>query len=196
QPAAASSCELLYALFAAMGVLITAEAATCLLLGLTTDTQSFQTSATVAGSLRAAAALIDLGADRARVTSEVYLALPATSAALIGRALAGMHHGGGIAWTHVSLAMMAETGAEEEAADEVVRVIQRIAGVRALVLFKQRGDGTTKISLRSRPPHNVAALAQVFGGGGHAQAAGATLPVSPVEAEALVLPRLRALIEG
>lgn len=194
QPSAASACELLYALFAAMGAPITPAAATCLLLGLTTDTQSFQTSATVPDSLRAAAALIDLGADQQRITSEVYYALPAPSALLIGQALAVMHCEGGIAWAHVSNTMMVATGAEEEAADEVVRVMQRIGGVQALVLFKERGDGTTKISLRSRPPYDVAALAQTFGGGGHKQASGATLNVPPAEAETLVLPRLRAMI--
>lgn len=196
QPSAASACELLYALFAAMDAPITPAAATCLLLGLTTDTQSFQTSATVPGSLRAAAALIDLGADQQRITSEVYYALPASSALLIGQALADLRCEGGIAWTHVSNRMMAATGAEEEAADEVVRMMQRIAGVHALVLFKERADGTTKMSLRSRPPYNVAQLAQTFGGGGHKQASGATLNVPPAEAEALVLPRLRDMVAG
>ena len=194
QPEAASTCELLYRLFVAMGAPISADAATCLLLGLMTDTQSFQTTSTNADSLRAAAALLDLGADNQRVVHEVYNALPAASAALIGVALAMLRVEAGIAWAQVTNAMMQATGAEEEAADEVVRVMQRIAGVRALVLFKERADGTTKISLRSRPPYDVARLAQEFGGGGHTQASGATLLATPAEAQVLVLPRLKALV--
>jgi phosphoesterase RecJ-like protein len=193
RPASASACELLYTLFRALHVPITPDMATCLLLGLTTDTQSFQTSATKAESLHIAAELIDHGADHGRIVHEVYYALPSSSALLIGKAMAEMRRDGPIVWTVISQAMSRSTGAEDEAADEVVRMMQRIEGVRALAMFKERQDGTTKISLRSKPPINVAALAQLWGGGGHAQAAGATLLMSPSQAEREVLPRLREL---
>jgi phosphoesterase RecJ-like protein len=195
RPVAASTCELLLALFQALGLTISADIATCLLLGLTTDTQSFQTSATTADTLRAAASLLEHGADYMGVVHEVYFALPSSSATLIGIALAEMQREGSLAWTTVSQAMMRATGAEDEAADEVVRIMQRIAGVRALVLFKERYDGTTKISLRAVPPIDVASLAQTWGGGGHTQASGATLLMPPDQAANEVLPRLRALIQ-
>ncbi len=194
EPAAASTCELLYRLFEAMHVPVSADMATCLLLGLTTDTQSFQTTSTRADSLRAAAALLEHGADHSRVVQEVYYALPSSSAVLVGHALAELRCEDGVAWTTVSHAMMKASGAEDEAADEVVRMMQRMSGVQALVLFKERADGTTKISLRSRVPYDVARFAQQFGGGGHTQASGATLLMPPAEAEAIVVPRLRALV--
>jgi phosphoesterase RecJ-like protein len=195
RPAAASTCELLFELFQAVGLTITAEMATCLMLGLTTDTQSFQTSATTAETLRSAAGLLECGADYMRIVHEVYFALPSNSATLIGIAMAAMRREGPLAWTTVTQAMMRETGAEDEAADEVVRMMQRVAGVRALVLFKERYDGTTKISLRALPPIDVASLAQTWGGGGHAQASGATLLMPPEEAANEVLPRLRELVQ-
>jgi phosphoesterase RecJ-like protein len=193
-PEAASTCELLYELFHAIGLTITPAMATCLLLGVTTDTQSFQTSATTADSLRIAADLFELGADQSRIVHEVYYALPASSAELIGQALTEMRRDGPLAWTRVTQAMMRATGAEDEAVDEVVRMMQRIAGVQALVVFKERQGGTTKISLRSAQPINVANLATRWGGGGHAQAAGATLLMSPEQAEREVLPQLRDLV--
>jgi bifunctional oligoribonuclease and PAP phosphatase NrnA len=195
KPAAASTCELLYALFRAMDVAVSASLATCLLLGLTSDTQSYQTSATKADSLRIAAELLECGADHTRIVGELYNALPASSASLIGLALAAMRQDGPIVWTVVTQAMMQATGAEDEAVDEVVRLMQRIGGARALAMFKERHDGTTKISLRARPPIDVAALAQLWGGGGHAQAAGATLLFDTAQAEREVLPRLRALVQ-
>jgi len=195
QPEAASTCELLYALFRAMDVPISAPMATCLLIGLTTDTQSFQTSSTSSAALRVAARLVDLGADQKRIVREVYYALPQSSAALIGLALTEMRRDGSIIWARVTLSMMRATGAEDEAVDEVVRAMQRVAGVKALVVFKERQDGTTKISLRSVQPINVAALATRWGGGGHEQAAGATLMTSVEQAEHEVVPQLRALIK-
>src|SRR5262249_24819443 len=66
QPEAASTCELLYAVFRAIDLPMAPALATCLLLGVTTDTQSFQTSSTSSDSLRVAADLLDLGADQER----------------------------------------------------------------------------------------------------------------------------------
>lgn len=196
RPTAASTCELLYELFRAMGTPISPDQATCLLLGLTSDTQSFQTSATRPSSLRIAADLLELGADHRRVIHESYYALPASSASLIGLALSAMRSDGKIVWTTVTQAMMRTTGAEDEAVDEALQLMQRIGDVAALVLFKERGDGTTKISLRARPPLDVSVLAKVWGGGGHKQASGATLMMPPEQAAAEVLPRLRELVGG
>lgn len=190
-PKAASTCELLYQVFRAMGIEITPVMATCLMVGVITDTQSFQTSATSSDSLHVAADLLACGADHARIVREVYYGLPESSATLIGLALAELHRDGPIVWTTVTQAMMWDTGAEDEAVDEVVRMMQRIGGIQALAMFKERHDGTTKISLRSRHPIDVASIARVWGGGGHAQAAGATLLMSPAQAEREVLPRLR-----
>jgi bifunctional oligoribonuclease and PAP phosphatase NrnA len=192
-PAAASTCELLFGLVRAMHVPISPALATCLLLGHTTDTLSYQTSSTSAASLHTAAELLAHGADHAAVVREVYYTLPASSARLIGMALAEMQVRDQMAWATVTREMMARSAAEDEAADEVIRVMQRIGEARALALFKERADGTTKLSLRSRAPLDVARLAQRWGGGGHAQAAGATLMLTPAEAEAEVLPLLAAL---
>lgn len=195
-PQAAATCEILYTLFHAMDVPISPELATCLLLGITTDTQSFQTSATRANTMRVAAELLEYGADHRSIVQQVYFALPASSVALIGLALGLLQTEHGIAWTTVTQEMMQITGAEDEAADEVVRMLQRIEGVRALVLFKERPDGSTKLSFRSTPPINVGVLAQRWGGGGHAQAAGATLAQPPGKAADEVLPLLRELVKG
>ncbi len=62
-----------------------------------------------------------------------------------------------------------------------------------MALFKERDDGTTKVSLRARAPLNVADIAQRWGGGGHAQAAGANIPMTPADAADAVVPLLKAL---
>lgn len=196
QPRAASTCELLFQLFSALKLPITSELSTCLLLGLTTDTQSFQTSSTSGGSLRAAAGLLDHGAAHRQVIDQVYNALPVSGVQLIGSALAAIRSEQGVAWTTVTRAMMQESGAPDETVDEVIQLMRRIGNARALVLFKENRDGSTKLSLRSRPPINVAAFAQRWGGGGHAQAAGATVQRHYIEAEREVIPLLKALISA
>lgn len=194
QPEAASCADLLFRLLRAMGLPISPEAATCLLLGTTTDTQSFQTSATTPQTLRTAAEMLDAGADQRLVVNAVYFSVPPETLQLVGLALAQARREGGLLWVKVSQEMMRATGAADEATDETMKQLQRAAGMRVAVLFKERANGLVKISLRSVPGINVAAVAQTWGGGGHTQAAGADIPMGLDEAEAAVLPLLRRVI--
>lgn len=114
----------------------------------------------------------------------------------MGQAMAELRHEDGIAWTIVTRDMVQQTGAPDETIDEVIQVMRRIGDALALVLFKENRDGTTKISLRSRLPINVAAFAQQWGGGGHAQAAGATIPKRYDQAEREVIPLLKKFVKG
>jgi phosphoesterase RecJ-like protein len=193
-PSAASNADLLFRLLGAMGLPVSGACATCLYLGMITDTQSFQTSATTPQTLETAAALLAAGADRAAVVSAVYFSIPESTIRLTALALGGLRREGGLVWATVTQAMHREAGAGDEATDDTVMRLQRVDGMRVCALFKERHDGTVKLSLRSRPEVNVATIAQTWGGGGHAQAAGATLPMGLADAEAAVLPLLRAAL--
>ncbi len=193
-PAAASCAELLFSLLTAMMLPIVPMAATCLLLGLTTDTQSFQTSSTNPQSFRVAAELLEAGADQRAIIESVYYATPYSTLQLVGLALCQMQREGDLLWTYISQDMLQQTGAEDEAGDDVVRLMQRTAGTRACVLFKERANGEVKISLRSLPGINVARIAQTWGGGGHEQAAGATLAMDLGTAQREVIPLVQATL--
>lgn len=193
---AASSAELVYHLLRAMQAPLSPAAATALLLGLTTDTQSFQTTSTKPQSLRVAADLIEAGADQQRIIHSIYYAMPYGTVQLVGQASSHMQREGELAWTHITKQMEADTGAPDDAYDDVVQTMQRIEGVRLCALFKERPNGHTKISLRSQPGINVATIAKIWGGGGHAQAAGATLEMSIPAAQEAVLPHLREALRS
>ena len=107
-----------------------------------------------------------------------------------------LHQEGAIIWTEFTQAMQRDSAADDEAGDEITAYISRIGGAQAYVLFKERRDGTVKISLRSAPGINVGSVAQALGGGGHREAAGATLEMPLDEARPLVLAKVRALLEG
>lgn len=196
QPEAASCADLLFRLLRAMALPISPEAATCMLLGTTTDTQSFQTSATRAQTLRTAAEMLDAGADQRLVVDAVYFSLPPATLTLVGMALSEMRREGGLFWVKVSQEMMRASGAADEATDETMKRLQQADGMRVACLFKERANGLVKISLRSKPGISVAEIARTWGGGGHTQAAGADLPMGLDDAEAAVLPLLRAAIEN
>lgn len=193
-PSAASNADLLFRMLRAAGLPVSPAAATCLLLGVVTDTQSFQTSGTTPQTLRAAAELVEAGADLQGVVRAVYLSVPTSTVRLTALALSALHREGPLIWATVSLAQLAAASAGDEASDDTVKRMQQVEGMRICALFKERHDGTVKLSLRSVPGIDVAAIARTWGGGGHAQAAGATLPVGLAEAPEIVLPLLRAAL--
>lgn len=193
-PHASSTSELLFRLLQAMDLPISPQAATCLYMGVVTDTQSFQTSSTSPQTLHTAAALLTAGADLEAVVRAVYYSIPESTMRLTALVLSDLHREGALAWACVTRAHLAATGAGDEATDDTIMRMQRIDGVRICALFKERDTATVKLSLRSTPDIDVAGVAQRLGGGGHAQAAGATLPMGLEEAQAAVLPMLRALL--
>lgn len=193
-PGAASNADLLFRLLRAMGLPISPAGATCMYLGTVTDTQSFQTSSTTAQTLQTAAAMIEVGADLRAVVNAVYFSIPESTMRLTSLALSELRREGGLIWASVSQAQQRAARASDEATDDTITRMQRVAGMQICVLLKERHDGTVKISLRCVPGLNVAAIAQTWGGGGHTQAAGATLPMDLKAAEAAVLPLLRAAL--
>ena len=54
-----------------------------------------------------------------------------------------------------------------------------VRGVEAAVLLREEEPGRFRISLRSREPVDVSAVARHFGGGGHTQAAGCRVEGEP-----------------
>ncbi|GIV97117.1 MAG: phosphoesterase [Herpetosiphonaceae bacterium] len=189
-PQASATCELLHDLFHAWGTPIDPETATALLLGLITDTQSYQTSSTTPHSLLVGSQLLAAGGDLARLINAIYFSKSFANMRAVGMALARIERDEDLIWTELTREMIEATGADDEASDELMMILARIAGAKAYALFKERPDGTIKVSLRSHPGVDVAAVAARFGGGGHIQASGATLHVPLAEAREAVLAAL------
>jgi len=101
--------------------------------------------------------------------------------ALRGRALSTLRlfAGGRAAVMALTAQDFAQTVAADSMTEGIVNYAIEIGGVAVAALARER-DGEVKCSLRAREPFDVAALAQRFGGGGHALAAGCSLPL-PME---------------
>ena len=79
--------------------------------------------------------------------------------------------------------MKAEAGAGEDDADGLASLPRQIEGVLVGVTLVEKAGEGYKISLRAIPPVNAAEIAAVFGGGGHAGAAGCKINASLEQAE-------------
>jgi len=173
--AAAAVGELVHPIVRTLTPVLDAGTATCLLCALLTDTGSFRYASVTPRTLTVAADLVAAGASPAEVYAQVYERRPATALRVMGMALSrlAVSADGRVAWTVVTQAMLRESGAAMEDSEGIVGELRALAGVDVALLFKEEPDGI-HVSLRARGGVRAHAIAEAFGGGGHAAAAGFT----------------------
>lgn len=178
-PTASSATELLFAWFSGHPKwkdCLTPDIATLLLTGLITDTRSFQNPNTTPKSLEVAALLLDLGARQQEIIQHVYKTKPLSTLKIWGRALNHIQvdTDAGIVWSLVSKEDLLEMGATSKETHGILdELLSTVPDADVHVLFTEIEGGGLKASLRSSPAidSNIAA-GRLFGGGGHARAAG------------------------
>lgn len=176
-PAYSAAAELALDLLDANDVPIDNLMAWQLLTGIVSDTGAFRYANTTASALRAAARLIDLGADPSVIAREVYESRPLGAARLLGRALASLEteNDGRIVIAVVTHADFQELGAADEDTDGIVNHVRAVRGTRVALLLREMEPEMVRVSLRSKDGYDVNRVARAFGGGGHVGAAGCTI---------------------
>jgi bifunctional oligoribonuclease and PAP phosphatase NrnA len=191
---AASTGELVYDLLKAWKIDIPPAAASCLYATILSDTGGFRHDNTSAHALRAAAELVELGANPVMIARGLFKSRPASSLRMQGRILQGLHYefGDRLVWGSISQTGLRDSGATTDQADSAIDQLNTVRGQELAILFKEAGPRLTKVSIRSRDQVDAAELAGKFGGGGHRRAAGIELALPLKEAEAKVLAEVRA----
>lgn len=164
---------------------IDADAATCLLTGIITDTNHFRIPDTSTHSFYSAARLVELGARMTEINEELMVLDSVPLARLKARALSGIQTdpSGQIAWLALADDELGrEVRAEDKLTSALASYLRSLRGVQIGAVFLADADGTVKISLRGRAGTNVVAVANEWGGGGHITAAGASPSGQPLEA--------------
>ena len=158
-----------------VGVPLSPVLATALLIGIGTDCGWFRFSNADARMLRMAAELAEAGAPIHRLYRAIYEQDAPAKLRLIGRMLLGMElrADGKLVVMRLRREDFTAAGADRRATEDLVNEAGRLAGIEAILLFTEEADGQVRVNFRSKERLDVAALAQRFGGGGHARAAGA-----------------------
>ncbi len=179
-PEAPSTTAILYDVFKECGPAVDETVATALYVGLVTDTGRFQYSNTTAAAHRMAAELIEAGLDVNAVYRRVYESTPLPKLILLQRALCHLEIrlGGQLVMAWVGPEDFVKAGAHESHTEGLVDQLRRIQGARVAAFVRMRtrdGAPECKVSLRSTDGTvDVAAIANLQGGGGHVRAAGFT----------------------
>jgi len=194
-PTASSVGAMVWELLGQLGLPRDEAIATCLYTALVTDTGRFSYSNTTPRALRTAAEMIEAGVDAASVFTSVYESRSAGALQLIGRTLERITclENGRIAYSRVDASDFVETGASPAEGENLIDQVRSIGGAEIVFLLKTGGD-RVRVSLRAKGGADVGSIARVFGGGGHAAAAGFTFEG---DADALLerlLPALRGAL--
>lgn len=165
-----------------LGAPVDAAIATCILATIMTDTGGFMHSNTTPEALALSGELMRLGADKEKITEEIFLRRRVQATKLLGCVIGAMRFAreGRYCYSYVDDGMLAQTGADGEDTEDMVNTLLGQDGVDVAALFKAI-DGELRVSLRSNGSVNVQAAAQRLGGGGHFRAAGLSYD-GPLEA--------------
>jgi phosphoesterase RecJ-like protein len=188
-PEAASTCEMVTLLLPDLGVALDAEIATVLLAGIVNDTRTFAHPNVTPRTLRVAASLVEAGADLAAINRKIYAEKSNATIAAWGRMLGGVETAAGGRVIHAAMteAILAETGARREASEGFIDLLTISREADIALLFKEQGPAETRVSVRTSDIADAVAIASVFGGGGHARAAGCTVEAPLADARPLVI---------
>src|SRR5258706_4094946 len=147
----AATAELVSRVIDALGVKWTAEMATAALIGIMTDTGSFQFPSTDSRALDRAARLREAGADLQAITHNGFPNNRFQALKLWGFAFSKMRREqeGQLVWTEVTREDFAEAEALDEDISGLVEQIARSNGMRVALLFNEHHAGAIKVS---RPP--------------------------------------------
>jgi phosphoesterase RecJ-like protein len=191
---AAATGEMVYELLTALGAPLTPAVATNLFTAIHTDTGSFRYSNVTTRTFTIAAALVAAGARPEIVSEALYEKRAPDALRWLGEALTRVEISpdGRLGWLALPAGLVPERIVESE---ELVNYPRSVASVRVACLLRER-DGQVKVSLRGKGDVDVQKIAAQFGGGGHVNAAGCTVPGPLADAMRLVLAAARRAVDG
>lgn len=157
---------------------LTKDIASCIYVGLTTDTGSFRFAGTTAKTHYLAARLHESGIAHDQIARAVFdtasfdavklLGLAIDRATLVPTAVAG----NGLVWTVLTHADRVALNLPLDAAEPIIDTLRITAEAEVAVVLKEGDDGIWRVSTRSKGIVDLGEVCSNLGGGGHRFAAG------------------------
>jgi bifunctional oligoribonuclease and PAP phosphatase NrnA len=171
-----SVCEIIYNFLMFNKVPINRNMATYLMLGILSDTGSFQHSNTTPKVLEIASDLMKRGARISKIVETTFTNKDICTLRLWGRAFekAKIFSETGMIMSVITNTDLIECQASNEDIAQVASILNTVPGTKFSLILSERGDGIVKGSLRSEEYKgvDVSKIAAQFGGGGHKLASG------------------------
>jgi phosphoesterase RecJ-like protein len=197
-PSASSTCELAVEIAGMAGILLDRDTAMAAYAGIVYDTGSFAYTKTTARTFRAALSLTEAGVVPYQVWSALNENGSTEELLLRKKVISNMEirAGGKAAILIMRKEDLESTGAYFEDAESFINVPFKARNIAVSVMIKENREGKVRCSLRSRGTVNVSKIARIFGGGGHATAAGFRSESGIDETLKRVLEQVEPLLEA
>ena len=178
-PDASSASELIYDLLPKER--ITKEIAECIYTGMVHDTGVFQYSCTSRKTMETAGALMELGINYPKIVDETFYTKTYNQNQILGLALlkSKLHLDGKCISSVITEEEMQKYDVVPKHLDGIVSQLRVTKDVEVAIFLYQTGDGTFKVSTRSKEIIDLAQIAIKYDGGGHKRAAGFTMIGDP-----------------
>ncbi len=177
-PVSPACCEILAGMAEYFEINISKEMGTCLMTGIITDTGGFRHQGITPDTFEYAAELTRIGVDIPDIYKRTMRTKTKANFELTKRVIDRMEllEDGKVSFTYITSQDEIETGAEIGDHEGLVDIGKDIEGVKVSIFIRQKDEEDIyKASLRSEKDINVSDICLVFGGGGHARAAGALI---------------------
>lgn len=175
-PVAPACSEIVLTMLSYFNIEIDKEIGTCLMMGIITDTGGLQYPSTTADTFEYAAELLRKGVDIADICRRTLQEKTKSNFELQKIIMENLEllEDGKLAFSYVTKQNLLDVKAEEGDHEGLVNIGRSIEGVEVSAFIRQEDDENIfKISMRSNGKVNVSDVCLMFGGGGHARAAGA-----------------------
>ena len=196
EPDISSTCELVYwTMLSAFGTgTFSRDAASCLYAGMCTDTGTFSYSNDRPSLYLAAANLLAFGIDPMEINRQIKNVFTLQRLRFFGHAMAELltiYPEQEVALMVIRADDMKQYGVESAELTGLINEVMKLRAIDCGILIREE-EGKVRLSLRSKKHYDVNRLAaDLFGGGGHKRAAGATSTLSLNDTVATVKKKLR-----
>ena len=196
-PGAAAACELMIDVIEEMGVPLTPAIADCLYTGISTDTGCFRFSSTTARTHKAAARVMEAGANIEMLNARLFESRSRGRIEIEKMALESLEYffDGRCAMICLTWDQIVTSGVAGAELEDLTSLPRSIVGVEVGLTLRQQKDGSYRISIRTAGAVDACAIARHLGGGGHARAAGCEISGNLDNARYAVLGEVRKELE-
>ncbi len=174
---------------------VTPEEASLLYMAVSTDCGCFRYANVTAETFAAASELASYGASVQALNFDLFRQVSRARIILEGEICSGLkfYKDGAVVVATVTMDMMKNAGATENDCDDIAGIPGRVEGCVVSMVIRELNKSKCKISVRSQPSFDSAALCAVFGGGGHKMASGCTINADPDNVRQMMIDALDKL---
>ena len=189
---AAACGEMVFDLILALGVPLSTEIATHIYLAILTDTGSFHHANITPRTFDICRQCVEAGVNPAVMARRVFDSNSFGKLKLIGALLDDMElvDEGRLAVLRMDDEMLRETGSTPNDTEGLINLPLTAREIQAVVFFKLGNNGEVRVSMRSKYDVDVRAVANAYGGGGHKNAAGFTVPGQVADVKPEIIAKL------